>query len=65
MCAAYSCMLNFVYFNFDQTFLCINDSDEQPIFLRYIFILQEKTKEMPTALQPNQALFSFTIILIR
>ena len=64
MCAAYSCMLNFVYFNFDQTFLCVNDSDEQPIFY-VIFLYYKKTKEMPMALQPNQALFSFTIVLIR
>jgi len=29
------------------------------------FLYYKKTKEMPMAIQPNQALFSFTIILIR
>ena len=45
--------------------ILMRDSDEQPIFLRYILYYKKKTKEMPTALQPNQVLFSFTIVLIR
>ena len=50
MRAMHSCMLNFVYFNFDQTFLCINDSDEQPILFTLYFYITKKTKEMPMAL---------------